>query len=238
MRKLIDFLLLSLLIFVFVYIYYGDFMGSKKHIEKAVYESSNYVQIVYYGLDAMLYPAKEPGENASVDNRKRVNIKIDKTGHIIKGPIEVFLSSRRPKETNTRKLFTVCKNDITFDLAEAYYDNDPKRFLTSREGGSCHSKYYVKYTLNKKALKLMSRIGVYNYAGSEEVDVIFRIFDENNKVLYRSPVMKKKGNWDDIEIDVKGVQEIKLEAELINRDWFVDKATPVFGSIKILTNDY
>lgn len=102
--------------------------------------------------------------------------------------------------------------------------------------GLYHRKYYITYDLKGMAKRLAA-----NLTGSADINggltVKCRVYDENDKVLYESPMQRDQSARIEIDADVKNVSVVKVELEVASGSQFANN-TFYLRNLRIQTTDY
>lgn len=111
---------------------------------------------------------------------------------------------------------------------------------TKKDDGYTTGMYYVTYPLNGKAKKLMSSFSLVDSSYGDTFEVQVSVYDENNKLLYKSLNLKTSMEEQNFDIDVSNVLQVKLQVQLKNNSSTEGYAcvSPTFSKIRVLTTDY
>lgn len=164
--------------------------------------------------------AEALGKKYTFKNNK---VYISNTGTAVKEYREIYLAKRPYLSADGGEFIKIKPDTVKEPTVDLYYD-----FL-SKDG-----TYSLTYALNAQAKLLSCSIGTYPGQGFDSSEISFSFYDENDKLLYSSGIMKKGMDLLPISINVTGVLQIKIKTTVSNAFY----TYPYFKDLKILTTDY
>ncbi len=97
--------------------------------------------------------------------------------------------------------------------------------------------YTLVYALNGLAKSLSCNVGHLSQWGSDKPEMQFSFYDENDKLLYSTGIMKKGMDLLPVNVNVNGALQVKIKITVSGSESYVD-CYPGLNNLKILTTDY
>jgi len=155
---------------------------------------------------------------------------ISDTGAVVKPLKEISLYNKPYLDTNAQKNIVVDSNKKYLSFQNMYYSDNNNDHDAN---GVYRNKYYLTYQLNGKATNLLGSIFA---TDSDYGEIVVRVYDENDKLLYTSGGIKAGMDKVALNVDIKNNLKVKIELESIMS--LAQDHTAIIENLRVLTTDY
>ncbi|EGD46264.1 hypothetical protein Cpap_0876 [Ruminiclostridium papyrosolvens DSM 2782] len=157
---------------------------------------------------------------------KNNKVYISNTGSAVKEYREIDLAKKPYISADSGELIKVETTDDKVPSTNIYYN-------PIEQDGT----YTIVYALNGLAKTLSGSVGHLSQWGSDKPEMQLSFYDENDKLLYSTGVLKKGMDLLPVNINVTGALQIKIKITVNGSESYVD-SYPGIKNLKILTTDY